>query len=161
MQLSSDINDINVDNIFCYDKIKNNIMDNSYFYKLVYSDSNCTFNGIFFNFTLKNCYIEKYFDKIKITFLDKNENKKLIEKIKEIEKNIFLKFKTKFSNFNIEKRLSQQFTQSSIKLTCNDCKTFNVNKDINVIVKISGIWKSMSKKDIGLTFRFFLSNKNF
>ena len=65
--LSSDITTINTNNIICYDKIKNNIMNNSYFHKLIYSDELCSFNGIFFTFKLNNIYIEKYFNKLKCT----------------------------------------------------------------------------------------------
>ena len=45
--LSSDIRSVELNNIICFEKIKNNIMNNSYFHKLVYSDELCSFNGIF------------------------------------------------------------------------------------------------------------------
>ena len=63
--LSSDIKSVELNNIICFEKIKNNIMNNSYFHKLVYSDELCSFNGIFFAFKMKNINIEKYFNKLK------------------------------------------------------------------------------------------------
>ena len=161
MYLCNNINDINIDEIFCYDKIKNNIMDNSNFYKLIYSDKYTTFNGIFFYFDLKNCLIEKYFDKLKITISDKMENKNIIEKINELEEKIFLKFKTKFSNLNIEKRLSKQFSQNYIKIANCKHKNLNTMNSLKILVKISGIWESLNTKQVGLTFKFFLLNKNY
>ena len=86
--LSSSIKDIQLNNIICYDKIKNNIMSNSYFHKLVYSDELCSFNGIFFMFTMKNVNIEKYFNKLKCTISNDKENLATIKDILSYKYNI-------------------------------------------------------------------------
>ena len=88
------------------------------------------------------------------------ENKNIIEKINELEEKIFLKFKTKFLNLNIEKRLSKQFSQNYIKIANCKHKNLNTMNSLKILVKISGIWKSLNTKQVGLTFKFFfLLNK--
>jgi len=159
MFLCNNIDDISFNNIFCYDKMKNNIMENSFFYKLVYSDSESCFNGIFFMINLKNCFVEKYFDKLKITLSECKENRDIGFKVQNFEENIFKKFKTKFTNYNLEKRLSQQLNQMILKIQNNNFKNCNTYQDVKVIIKISGMWENSKTKQIGLTFKYFLANR--
>ena len=91
---------LDTNNIVVSERTINNIMDNAYFYRIFYSDEYMNLNGIFIYFTLTNIKIEKYFNKIKCFFLDE-QNKAIIEKIKNIEKYIL----EKFGNFNLKKKI--------------------------------------------------------
>jgi hypothetical protein len=157
--LSTNINTIEQNNILCYEKIKNNIMQNSYFYKLIYSDTTCTFNGIFFNFTLKDIYIEKYFNKIKCVISHNDNNKNIIKKILELEHKILNKFNQNYKDKTIIFRIQEQLKNMNIKLQNSTIKKFTVYKQINFLIKISGIWSSNDKNECGLTFKFFIINK--
>ena len=88
MYLTVDTNYFNKDYMILSDKIKNNILNNSDFYRLYYSTPDITFNGIFIDFDLSNITIEKYFDKIKCCFEKNKENIDCVNKILNIEKNI-------------------------------------------------------------------------
>lgn len=144
---------LDTNNIVVSERTINNIMDNAYFYRIFYSDEYMNLNGIFIYFTLTNIKIEKYFNKIKCFFLD-NQNKVIIEKIKNIEKEIL----EKFGNFNLKKkiptyRIEEQIDNKFIKLY-SDVTEMEKKQNIQLILKISGIWEDDNK--YGITFRFLL-----
>ena len=154
--LSSDVSSININNILCYEKIKNNIMSNSYFHKLIYSDEYCSFNGIFFNFSLKDIYVEKYFNKIKCVISKNNHNINIIKKISELEHKILQKFNENYTDKSIIYRINEQLNNMNIKLQNSTLKKFSNHREVNFIIKISGIWSSIEKNECGLTFKFFI-----
>tara|TARA_X000000950_G_scaffold109087_3_gene137492 strand:- start:5142 stop:5606 length:465 start_codon:yes stop_codon:yes gene_type:complete len=144
---------LDTNNIVVSERTINNIMDNAYFYRIFYSDEYMNLNGIFIYFTLTNIKIEKYFNKIKCFFLDE-QNKVIIEKIKNIEKEIL----EKFGNFNLKKkiptyRIEEQIDNKFIKLY-SDITEMEKKQNIQLILKISGIWEDDNK--YGITFRFLL-----
>jgi|TARA_B100000795_G_scaffold168307_1_gene126738 hypothetical protein len=142
----------NKNNIMFSEKIKNNILTDGDFYRIYYSDTNFTSNGIYVAFDLKIIKIEKYFNKIKCTF-DKNSNRNIISFIKDLEFNI-LKFapSNKTPSYRIEEQLSQQF----IKIFSEHHIVPNKTDNIKIMLKISGIWSDNS--NFGTTFRFFFDN---
>lgn len=133
------------------EKTKNNVINDSYFYRLFYSDVHITFNAIYLLFELNNIKIEKYFDKIKCLFTYE-ENETMINEIVNIEKQILNKCKTDIlcePTYRIEDQLHNNFikiNESNVELNKYSTKKF--------ILKISGIWQT--EPNIGLTFRFFL-----
>ena len=157
--LSSDINSVELNNIICYDKIKNNIMNNSYFYKLIYSDEICSLNGVFFIFTLKNVFIEKYFNKLKCTISNSHDNINTINKITSLEKTILNKFLNKVSANTLVFRIKEQLKNMNIKLQNSNIHKYTNYKEITFLIKISGIWYSNDKKEAGLTFKFYIIDK--
>ena len=156
--LSSDITTLNTNNIICNDKIKNNIMNNSYFYKLIYSDELCSFTGVFFTFKLKNIFIEKYFNKLKCTISSDENNISIIKQISHIEQKILDKFYDNYSNFRLNYRIKEQLKNMNIKLQNPKINKYTTYKNVTFLVKISGIWSSTDKKEAGLTFKFFIIN---
>ena len=68
MNLAIKTNEFDPHNIIISDKTKNNVMTESDFYRLIWSNEYCSTNGIFIYFNLKNVRIEKYFNKIKCVF---------------------------------------------------------------------------------------------
>ena len=154
--LIKDINEIMPENILCYDKQKNNVMLNSDFYKIIYSDNLCTFNALFFSFMFKNITIEKYFNKLKFTIANNTHNTNIINKIYNIEKQLLNKFKHNYPQCKLVYRLYYQLNTYNIKLqNTNVFKNFK-NKEVNFYIKISGIWCSNENKECGLTFKFFI-----
>ena len=133
------------------EKTKNNVINDSFFYRLFYSDINITFNAIYLLFELNNIKVEKYFDKIKCLFTYE-ENETMINEIVHIEKNILSKCNTdinKRTTYRIEDQLQNNF----IKINESNAE-INKYKTKKFILKISGIW--LTEPNIGLTFRFFL-----
>ena len=161
LYLVSNVEDININNIICYEKIKNNIMANSDFHKLIYSDELCTTNGIFWKFTLKNIFIEKYFNKVKCNISDNQKNKEALNQINIIEKNILLKFKENYKRKKLVFRIKEQLENMSLKLQTNSIKKFCKYDQVNFFVKISGIWEDNHNNESGLTFKFYIVNTEY
>ena len=88
-------------------KTKNNIMNNSDFFRILYSDEYITFNGVYIHFILQNINIEKYFNKVKCCFNNNIYNNKTITDIIEIEEKILNKLQNILSATNVTYYLKQ------------------------------------------------------
>ena len=148
------INNLKKENIFLNEKQDNNILQGSDFYRIQYSDENITLNSIYLKYKFRNIKINKYFNKLKCLFPKKinEENKK---KINNIEKTILDKYKPFLINREQNFIINEQIIQNYIKIVIND-KNIDCEKirDLDVVLKISGIW--VDKKKYGLTFRFLI-----
>ena len=152
MLLSLDINNniFDKNNIIINDKTKNNIMPNSYFSRILYSNENITLNGLYLFFTFQNIRVVNSYKK-KLFYIEQNaHNKKTINQISFIEKQIINKyFSCKTKRYNIQ----NQLLQNSLKMFNEDIKEGNYNK-CNFILKISGIWEN--RNEFGLTYKFLI-----
>ena len=141
----------NKDKINILERTKNNVISNGYFYRITYNDINCCLNGIYIFFNLKGVKIENYFNKYKCVF--NNEiNKEIIEFLKLIEKQIMNKHN--FEGYKPKYRIEEQLLQHFIKIYSNINLNISRSNDMEIILKISGIWSE--KNMYGITFRFFL-----
>ena len=135
-------------------KIKNNILQNGYFYKIYYSDKHFTSNGLLFLFDLKEIKVENYFNRIKCIFCN-IKNKKILLFIRNLERKIITEF-----NFKLEYkpiyRIEEQLKNEYIKIFSEEkIKPGKMDK-IQVLLKISGVWTN--EKDCGITFRFLVNH---
>ncbi len=153
MYLTMSLKQFNEEFIILSDKIKNNIMNNSDFYRIYYSTPNITFNGIFLDFELENINIEQYFNKIKCCFTYNENNMNIIGNILEIEKNILKK--SNIFNKSPVYRIEEQLQNNFIKIFDDKCTKIGHYKNKKFFLKISGIWAN-SSNEYGLTFRFFI-----
>ena len=150
-------NQYNANNIIIQKKMKNNIMDNSFFYRLIYSDKYFSSNGLYILFKFTNTKIESYYNnnnsKIKCTFDNNKNNNNNIEMIKKIESSILKKIYNDY-NISFSNRLEQQLNTHSIKLFEHKSNNVNKNKNqMNIILKISGVWAN--DNEMGITFKFY------
>ena len=74
-------------NILFSEKVDNKVINNSDFYRIIYSDDICVMSGLHIHFDLVNINIERYFNKIKCCILD-NNNTAIIQILKDIESHI-------------------------------------------------------------------------
>lgn len=139
-------------NIILSDKTKNTILTNGDFYRIYYSDKNMSLNGIFISFKLKKVLIEPYFNKVKCTF-DYHSNEMIIHQLKNIEKKILNSI-----NNNTQKvyRIEEQLSNNFIKIFSELDQPKKKLDDVNILLKISGIWHN--KNEYGITFRFFFTH---
>jgi len=139
--------------IFC-DPIKNTIMNDGNFIRILYSTNNFTLNGVYLLINLKNVYCDKYYNKYKCNFNIEN-HKILIEKIKTIEENLLKKLENTFCNKYPQFKINEQFKNGFIKVF----QEVQNKAEVNFILKISGVWEINSS--YGLTYKFIKINGDF
>lgn len=143
MNLALNKEDFSINNVYFAEPIKNSIIENSNFIRLMYSNSLMAINGIYIKMDFENIYKQNDFSKQKINF-NVNDNQKNINYIKSIESDILEKI-----NINHKTKvykLNEQMMSGYIKhIMDNKCTN-------HFILKISGIWES--EKEYGLTFKF-------
>ena len=153
MYLAINLEDFKPHFVMLSEKTKNNVMNNSDFYRVYYSDTQHNSNGLYIFITLQDITISKYFNKLKASFNNK-KNQKLVTELQNIERQILHLFinKKKTPVF----RISEQLNNNFIKIFGDTNKTNN-NSVFQIILKISGIWSDVNQ--YGLTFRFYLINR--
>ena len=107
MNLVLDYKKYNVNNIFFYDPVKNTVMDDSKFIRIIYSDVNIILNGL-------------YLKIIKLDNLDE-----ILNDVNLIENNILAKYNnTKFKSIKIKEQLNYIFKKNPndnifiLKISC-------------------------------------------
>jgi hypothetical protein len=147
MNLVKSINQYNEDNIYFCEPIKNNVMNEGKFIRILYSTHNIVLNGIYLLIHINDITCDKYYNKYKCNF-NTIHNKDIIDNIKAIEENILRKIEIKKIP---QLKIYEQLRNGNIKL-------FNeVNKSFcSFILKISGIWETQF--NYGLTYKFIKIN---
>jgi len=147
MNLVKSINQYNEDNIYFFEPIKNNVMNEGKFIRILYSTHNLVLNGIYLLVHINDITCDKYYNKYKCNF-NTLHNKDIIDNIKTIEENILRKIEIKKIP---QLKIYEQLRNGNIKL-------FNeVNKSFcSFILKISGIWETQF--NYGLTYKFIKIN---
>jgi hypothetical protein len=130
MNILLNLKQINTDYIFFREPIKNSIIDNGKFTRLIYSDSDMCLNGLHI-----------YFD---TNIVNQRE---MIDLLIELEKMIMFKI-------DILNKTGQYKIKDYLKfMNSKNYEDYKINK---YVLKISGIWET--NEDYGITFKF-LSNK--
>lgn len=132
MNLVLDYNKYNVNNVFFYEPVKNTVMEDSKFIRIIYSDALIILNGLY----------------LKINKTDKKKT----DNIDKLVKNIEL----------LEKNVLNKYNSNKVKITkIKDHLQYLIKKNENFdifILKISGIWET--EQMIGITFKF-ISNSSY
>jgi hypothetical protein len=151
MNLVKTIEQFNSDCIYFCDPIKNNIMNDGNFIRILYSNNLFVLNGIYLTFTINNSTIEKYYNKYKCCF-DISENSIIIENIKTIETNILKKINIKDKIPQI--KITEQLRCGNIKIFSEQDENtyYNETKKNQFLLKIAGVWET----DLyyGVTYKF-------
>ena len=146
MNLTIDIDEFNDNNIIFMEPVKNTVMDDSNFIRILYSNSLFTLSGIFIKIKLNLINMDKYFNKFKCSF-EISKNKYIIDKLSLIESNILEKI-----NINKKipcKKIQEQLNSGNIKLFTEMIS--NTIPEL-FIIKISGIWET--EFEYGITYKF-------
>jgi hypothetical protein len=145
MNIVKGIDQYNEDSVYFCDPIKNNIMTEGNFIRILYSTPIFILNGIYLSININQLTIEKYFNKYKCSF-DIHSHMNIIDKIRTIEEGILRKI-------NIRGKIPQykifdQVRNGNIKIFSD-----NVEKNNNLfLLKIAGIWET--DYNYGLTYKF-------
>jgi hypothetical protein len=144
MNIVIKIEQYNNDCIYFCEPIKNNIMNDSNFIRILYSNDIMTLGGIYLLVQINDIFCEKYYNKYKCSF-NQNSHTELIENIKKIEENLLHKV-------DIQNKCPQYKIYELLKN--GNIKVFNeISKEnTTFILKISGIWETHNS--YGLTYKF-------
>lgn len=149
MSILKSLDQYNHNNLYFCDTIKNNVMPNGNFIRILYCMHNFTMNGVYLHIPFTNVNHEKYYQKYKFTF-DTNLHKEVITKLVNIEKDILDKVKIDSSQKTAQYKVREQIVNGCIKLHLNDT-SFNTD-NVSLALKISGIWET--ELNYGLTYKF-------
>jgi len=150
MNLVKSIEQYDENNIFFCEPIKNNVMNDGLFIRILYSTPLFVLNGINLLILLNDISVEKYYNKYKCNFNPIN-HKDLIENIKSIEETIL-------KNVNIVNKIPQfkiyeQLKNGNIKIFSENIE--NINNGL-FMLKLSGIWET--EFHFGITYKFVKIN---
>jgi hypothetical protein len=145
MYLVKNIDQYDENNIFFCDPIKNNIMSDGNFIRILYSNKYFILNGIYLLLSFNDINSEKYYNKYKCLF-SIITHKDLIDNIKKIEENILRKLE--FYNKIPQYKIYEQIKNGNIKIFCDDIP----NSNCFFVLKISGVWET--QYSYGLTYKF-------
>jgi len=156
MNICETIENFDINNLYYLDPIKNTVIDNSNFIRILYSNKLFTLNGIYIYLDFTNITFINNNNRGKYSIdLNNNSNNKIILFIKNLEENILNNsiIKNKIQS----KKLTELLSSGYIK---NINNTFNIkNNNNNFILKISGIWES--DFEYGLTYKILDINNEF
>jgi hypothetical protein len=149
MNIVKNIDQYNQDHVYFLEPIKNNIIDNGRFIRIIYSTSLFSLNGIYITLNINNMSIEKYYNKHKCLF-DINQYSSLIEKVRIFEEGLINKIGItgKIPRFKIY----EQFKNGNIKVFSNG-QTHNTIGN-HFLLKITGVWETTT--EYGLTYKFLI-----
>jgi len=180
---AEDLENIDYNNIIICDPIKNSIIDYSSFYKIIYSNSYISYNGVFTIFRVNNVTINKdkvFFNNNNNNNNNNDENNIVFNKLKHIEEHITKlcsKSKIKKINYKLRDFLNNNYFKfvnnddmnkfnnfnnfNNLKLLSNSniVSNFNIASNSNnhyFILKISGLWET--RENIGMTFKIVKIN---
>ena len=129
---------------FC-EPIKNNIMNDGNFIRILYANTYVTLNGIYILIKLNDIVCDKYYNKYKCNF-DVNSHNDIINNLKNIEESILKKID--INDKLPQYKIYEQLKNGNIKIF-NDIGT---KSSSSFILKISGIWETIT--NYGLTYKF-------
>lgn len=141
--------EFDINNIFYERAVKNTILNDGNFIRIIYSTDICCFSGICMHFKMPIDYIDKSFNKYKCVF-NIDLNAKIIENISTIERNIISKYN--LLNRQPTYRVSEQLQNGKIKVTRLNKSETNSEQLTAFNIKISGLW--CNEEEYGLTYKF-------
>ena len=149
MNILINYNTYDPNNVFFSEPIKNTIIEDSIFRRVVYTPSKYSLNSLHFNVNITNAVLKKYYNKYKCYINVTPTNTIECNKMINIEKSILnrLELKNKRALYQIHDLLNQKH----IKLF-SDSPLRDNYENFRVILKISGIWET--ENTYGLTFKF-------
>lgn len=135
--------------IYYCDPIKNNVINDGSFIRIIYSTPYFVLNGITLLVPLHNVLVEKYFSKYKCSF-NIETHRTFIENIRKIEESIIKN--SNIINKTPQFKLYEQVKNGNIKIFSD-----TIEKTNNLfMLKISGIWET--EHFYGVTYKFIKVN---
>ena len=153
MNIVEEIKDYSINYIYFLDSIKNTVLDNSYFIRILYSNENYSLNGLYLNVKFNDVTLINNNNKVKYSIKVTN-NIDILNCIKHLEYDILEKI-----SINKKKvyKITDQLQSGVIKIINNNYNSVSSLDDNNYILKISGLWETPT--EYGLTYKFININR--
>ena len=135
MNIVKTIEQYDENNIYFCDPIKNNVMNDGFFIRILYSTPLFVINGINLFISLNDVNIDKYYNKYKCSF-SPNNHKQMIDSVKLPQFKIY-----------------EQLRNGNIKIFSENIEKISNNL---FMLKISGIWET--EFHYGVTYKFVKIN---
>tara|TARA_B100000214_G_scaffold349309_1_gene302073 strand:- start:138 stop:602 length:465 start_codon:yes stop_codon:yes gene_type:complete len=151
MNLLLSPNNYNINYIYFNDSIKNTVIDNSNFIKIMFSNDDLYLNGVYLLIELENISLEKYYNKYKCVISENSTiNNNIFQFMYKLENELLHKYN---NNKNKKLIITNQLKQNNIKLFIeNKNIKETIYSKLQFCLKISGIWEK--NDEIGLTYKF-------
>jgi hypothetical protein len=148
MNIVKTIEQYNEDFIYFCEPIKNNIMNDGKFIRIIYSTPLITLNGIYISINIYYTSIDKYYNKFKCNF-DSTKHMTIIDKLFVLEEGILKKIN--IQGKTPQYKIHEQIQTGNIKFLLNNLA--NTDKiSTAFLLKIAGVWET--ETEYGLTFKF-------
>ena len=138
----------NENHLFFCEPIKNNIMSEGNFLRILYSNHLFVLNGVHVMFTIYSSCIEKCYNKIKFAF-HPDQNAHTIERLQFIEESILSQ--CPIQNKTPQYKITDQLKNNYLKIFFDSTQTMNNNAN-TFLLKISGVWETATH--YGVTYKF-------
>ena len=149
MNIIKTIDQCSMNSIYFCEPIKNNVIVNGSFTRILYSSDIFTMNGVYLMVPLNDVTFEKYYQKYKCVFNSHN-NMKTTSKICEMEFNLLQKAGGIIKNKTPQYKIQEQFKNSHIKIVSVNVPITSATTTF--LLKISGIWETETQ--YGVTYKF-------
>ena len=146
MNIIKSIDQYNINNIYLCDPIKNNVIVNGSFTRILYSTDIFTMNGVYLMIPFTEVTFEKYYQKYKCTF-NMHHNLKTTNSLCEIESQLLQKVSSIIKHKTPQYQIQEQFKKSHVKIISDTTPNTNT-----FLLKISGIWETETQ--YGVTYKF-------
>ena len=145
MNIVKTIDQYNEDYVYFCEPIKNTIMNEGNFIRIMYSTPLFVLNGIYIIVNINHLSIDKYYNKFRC-FFDINQYKDTIDKIRTIEECILKK--VNIHGKIVQYKIYEQLKNGHIKIFSERMDKINNT----FLLKIAGIWET--EREFGLTYKF-------
>ena len=145
MNLVLNINEINRNNIFFNDSVKNTVITDSNFIRIFYSNKEIIMNGLYIKFNINKNKLKNINNKEE----EEDDNRRVIKYLEELELYIINKYKsTNKEVYIVNYKIKEQILYLLNKISnCNNDRVI-----FSYILKISGLWER--DNELGLTYKF-------
>ena len=149
MNIVKRIDQYDNNSIFFCEPIKNNVMNEGNFIRIIYSTNNVVLNGIYLLITLNDITCDRYYTKYKCSFNVAN-HKEIIDNLKIIEEDLLKK--CEITDKSPQFKIHEQIKNGNLKIFSDICN----KSTCLLILKISGVWETQN--NYGLTYKFIKIN---
>lgn len=153
MIIIKNLNHFNIYNLIYFDKIKNNMIENGFFIKIIYSTQFFTLNSVYINIPFITLSYDNICNSKHKYNINVEINKNTINKIKTIEYDILKKVNL---DKILEHKIYDKIKTGLINFYSNSIIDKNYNVNCAIVLKISGIW--INDNSCGLSYKFIITN---